>query len=81
MLRDDGLTTLEGHVMDSLTNAVHHFANLEHQHPQEWAEFIRGIHQCQDILACRIARREYPAGWPTYTITDDVEEPALTLSQ
>lgn len=62
--RDDGLTDVEGEVMSSLINAFNTFCNLERQHPDEIRDFTDGIHKCQDLLAVRIARREYPKGWP-----------------
>lgn len=63
-LRQDGLTDEEGVVMDALIASVEAFARLERQHPDELRDFIDGIHRCQDQLAVRICRREYPIGWP-----------------
>lgn len=63
-LRADGLTFNEGEVMDALILAANAFAKLPPQHPSERREFAEGIHRCQGKLAVRIARREYPAGWP-----------------
>ncbi len=62
--RVDGLTPEEGEVMDALIKAWNEFAGLERQHPDELRDFTDGIHRCQDLLAVRIARREYPIGWP-----------------
>lgn len=64
IIRDDGLTDAEGEVMNSLIIAFNKFCNLERQHPDEIRDFTDGIHKCQDLLAVRIARREYPKGWP-----------------
>lgn len=61
--RDDGLTEQEGMVMDALCKAFSAFKELESQHPDELREFVDGIHQCQDVLALRVVRRDYPAGW------------------
>lgn len=63
-LRKDGLTDQEGKVMDALINAWDAFMKLDRQHPSEVNDFADGIHRCQDLLAVRIARREYPEGWP-----------------
>ena len=63
-LRTDGLTQLEGEVMDALITAWNKFVGLQRQHPDEQRDFADGIHKCQDLLAVRIARREYPQGWP-----------------
>lgn len=63
-LRDDGLTKEEGEVMDSLISAAQGFARLPVQHPDEARDFCDAIHRGQDMLAVRVARREYPAGWP-----------------
>lgn len=66
MLRDDGLTDAEGEVMDALCEAWEAFAGLPVEHPSEQDEFVAGVHRLQDILACRIARREFPAGWARF---------------
>jgi len=65
-VRDDGLTDSEGEVMDALVTAWNKFVGLDRQHPRETEIFADGIHQCQNLLAVRIARREFPKGWPTY---------------
>jgi hypothetical protein len=64
--RADGLTITEGRVMDALVQAVAAFADLVSTHPSEHRDFVDGIHRCQDVLALRIVRREFPEGWPTY---------------
>lgn len=64
IVRQDGLTEDEGKVMDSLITAFNEFCKLGRQHPDEIRDFTDGIHKCQDLLAVRIARREYPNGWP-----------------
>ncbi len=65
---ETGLTVGEQKVMDSLISAFAEFAKLETQHPDELRDFTDGIHTLQDCLAVRIARREYPVGWPTHSI-------------
>ena len=60
--REDGLTESEGEVVDALVTAWNKFSGLERQHPDELRDFMDAIHRCQDLLAVRIARREYPKG-------------------
>lgn len=62
-----GLTDSEQKVMDALVLAFNEFAKIERQHPDEMRDFTDAIHRAQDLLAVRIARREFPDGWPTYT--------------
>ena len=62
--RNDGLTSDEGKVMDSLVEAYNAFVKLDRQHPNELQDFIDGIHECQSVLGLRILRRDYPKGWP-----------------
>jgi len=64
--RADGLTSDEGRVMDSLTDAVAWWDELTVQHPNETHEFYSAIHRAQDLLAVRIARRHYPGTWVTH---------------
>ena len=66
-MRNDGLTTEEGKVMDALVLAWNDFIKLEKQHPSDTQEFNVGIHQCQHILMNRVLRRDYPKGYPTYS--------------
>lgn len=63
---DNGLTRDEQAVMSNLVAAFGAFARMPRHHPNELSDFTNGIHQCQNLLAVRIARREYPQGWPTY---------------
>lgn len=62
--RADGLTLEEGRVMDALVNAVEEFKKLPVQHSSDLADVINSVHRVQDILATRVARRAFPAGWP-----------------
>jgi len=64
IVRTDGLTEEEGKVMDALIVAWTEFSLLDIQHPNDQRDFCDSIHKCQDLLACRIARRHYPKGWP-----------------
>lgn len=62
--RNDGLTEDEGAAMDALVEAANRYGALPIQHPDEPRDFCDAVHRCQDLLAIRIARREYPEGWP-----------------
>ena len=61
--RSDGLTEEEGMVMDALITAWNQLVELEVQHPSDAPDFADGIHRCQQSLALRVVRREYPEGW------------------
>ena len=50
--------------MDSLVNAWSEYIKLDKQHPSDIAEFGDGIHKCQNVLAMRVLRRDYPNGYP-----------------
>jgi len=65
--RPDGLTPEEGAVMDALVEAANLFSKLPRQHPMEMDEFVEGIHRCQDLLAVRVCRANFPEGWPIKT--------------
>lgn len=60
----DGLTDAERVVSDYLTEAVNAFAELDRRHPSELADFVDGIHACQNQLAWRIVQRTHPEAWP-----------------
>lgn len=64
--RKDGLTEAEGRVGDALADAANAYFALDVQHPDEAQDFADLIHRGQDMLAMRIARRHYPAGWPVH---------------
>lgn len=68
-MRPDGLTKKEGKVLDHLVKAYEAFGRLPEQHPSDKSEFVDAIHRLQDLLAVRIARREYPDGWFSTEIT------------
>ena len=63
-LTDHGLTLKEQECMDALVKSFSIFTELPNNHPEETKEFVIAIHSIQGILATRIAKREYPAGWP-----------------
>ena len=64
-----GLTEKEQKVMDKLLNSYTAFLALPKQHPDEISEFGYAVHLIQGLLTTRIARRNFPKGWPTYDST------------
>jgi len=62
--RKDGLTPEEGALSDVLVIACSIWGRLPKQHPDDDRYFTDSIHRIQDLLTTRIARREYPDGWP-----------------
>jgi ribosomal protein S27AE len=60
---NSGLTEQEQKVIDNLISAWNEYNQLEKQHPDDIDIFQDGIHKCQQILAMRILRREYPDYW------------------
>lgn len=58
-----GLTEKEQEVMDHLVRAIQIYSELPIEHPNEPQEFLHSLHRLQDILAIRVVRRIYPAGW------------------
>lgn len=58
-----GLNDKEQEVMDHLVHAVMKYAKLPLEHPHELDDFLAGIHRLQDMMAIRVARRNYPGGW------------------
>ena len=67
-MRDDGLTDSEGLVMDHLVSVYECYRAIgadELSHPDDLRKVVSAIHDIQDILACRIARRMFPNGWAT----------------
>lgn len=68
-MSETGFTEAEQRCSDALVACWNEFAQLPENHPQEKAEFAAAVHVLQGLLATRIVRRDYPAGWPT--IVDD----------
>ena len=78
MKNNDGLTDEEQAVMVNLKEAYEKFMQLSKEHPDELRDFVDGIHRCQDVMAVRVCRREFPEGWPTYDIKKRTEEYVLS---
>lgn len=68
--REDGLTKLEGYVLDALVEAVSWYEELPVQHPNERDEFFLHIHALQDMLATRAMRRLYPQAWVNHATAE-----------
>lgn len=58
-----GLTRAEVEIMDHLIEAWSIFVELDERHPDRLADFRRGIHDCQRILASRVLARTFPKYW------------------
>lgn len=53
--------------MDGICKVYGDFLLLEYQHPDDWRDLVDAVHVVQNLLACRIARCEYPDGWVLYS--------------
>jgi hypothetical protein len=68
MTNKSGMLPLECGVMDALVTAWENYVNLMERHPEDnhaddIDQFRNGIHICQERLAARVLRRDYPAYW------------------
>lgn len=54
----------EEKVLSLLVEAWNEFIKLESQHPNECSDFCDGIHQCQNVLGMRVARKYRPDLFP-----------------
>jgi hypothetical protein len=70
MNNETGLTDDEDKCMNALVEAYNSYFKLPQDHPSELSEFVSSIHRLQDLLAVRIARRNFPKGWPSYIPND-----------
>lgn len=62
-----GLLADEQRVMDLAVEIWEAWLALPIEHPGERAEVV---HRVQDLLAVRIARREFPEGWKLYEVKE-----------
>jgi hypothetical protein len=62
------ITEAEKQALGRLAESWNQFALLEDGHPDDLSEFRQAIHVCQNIIACRVARRADPDVWWTRTI-------------
>ncbi len=71
--RNDGLTDEERKVMDAAVICWRSYLKIakdKDNHPDDLDEFRRAIHVIQNILMCRIVRREYPDEYTTIKDTN-----------
>lgn len=59
-------TEAEKEAMEHLVKAHAAFCKLAQQHPDEAKEWTTGIHACQNVLAWRVLRRDYPDTFPSF---------------
>jgi hypothetical protein len=62
-----GFTVEEKECHDALMKFYGLFLKLP---PDEVRDAVDPIHRLQDLMICRIVRRCYPMGWPTYSKKD-----------
>ena len=53
----NGLTFEEKEILGHLASAWDKFSALEQKHPDDNSDFLRAIHQAQQLIALRVARR------------------------
>lgn len=58
-----GMTPDEAECIYHITQAWAAYLSLPEQHSADKAEFYRAIHQLQDLMAIRTARRDHPMFW------------------
>ena len=54
----------EEELLKMLCECWNKFKELESQHPSETDDFCNGIHECQDVIALRFARKYRPDIFP-----------------
>lgn len=62
-INQGGLTKEETEIIDHLAQAYNLFIKLQTKHPCDNEEFMHGIHQCQQKIGMRVARRINPDVW------------------
>lgn len=55
-----GFVDREKIIMNYLVEAYNEFHKLPSTHPSEKGDFSKAIHLCQQLLAMRVVRRDYP---------------------
>lgn len=60
-----GFTDKEQKIMNLLVEAHNNFLTLDQTHPTETIDWMNGIHKLQDLLGCRVLRRDYPEIFPS----------------
>lgn len=67
-MSDSGLDSEGDKCLNSLIEAWNAFVKIPIDHPDELTDFRRSIHECQRILAMKIARNQHPEAWPCYPV-------------
>lgn len=67
---ETGLLPDEERVMDAAVELWAAWLALPIEHPGDRAEVCAAVHRVQDLLATRIARREFPEGWRRYEVKE-----------
>jgi hypothetical protein len=62
-----GMTRDEAECIYHINHAWGSHSKLPIQHPEDAEEFFRAIHQLQDLMALRTARRDHPEFWKDFT--------------
>lgn len=65
-----GLLPDEERVMNAAVELWAAWLALPIDHPMDRAEVCNAVHRVQDLLAVRIARREFPEGWRRYEVKE-----------
>ena len=65
-MQNSGLTSEEEYISDLIVEAFNCFVKLEQTHPDEKNDFKNAVHQLQQLLVMRMARRDCPDYWPSY---------------
>lgn len=79
----ENVTNLEKEVLTHLTNAWNTYCQLEKlegkQHPCDYDDFCNGMHECQKVIAMRVARSVEPNIFPIKS--EENEEKIIDLSK
>jgi hypothetical protein len=62
-VRLGGMTEDEANCIYHINHAWSIFCKLPKQHPEDQEEFFRNIHQLQQLMAIRTARRDHIGFW------------------
>jgi len=60
---DEFIISTESSIHENLVDIWEKFKSLPEDHPSDQKDFANAIHQCQRILATRVARRIDPQRW------------------
>lgn len=63
----------ERKIMELLCQVHNEFVKLEQTHPNDIKNWVSSVHRMQDIISCRIVRRDYPDDFATYIKNKDTD--------